>query len=262
MLNNNHKNSSCGFSEQLVSYLYNESEEAEKIEFEAHLKNCSDCADEFADFQGVHFSISEWKATDFVNLETPVIEIPYEKTAETIVVSDVSGSWFGGLRNLFSLSPAWSAATAGFAVLAIVAGWAIFTFNSGQDNDIADRGNKNPTKIDVSPTVQTSNVQTNSNRSDNNSKQPDNYKPTQPDILVTKDTNSNKNGVTTVSDKQRQTQKTNSSDKTTPVPKNNGAKNNKKPDTKQETPSLSPYEDEEDDTLRLADLFEEIDTDE
>jgi hypothetical protein len=76
MMNNNHKNTGCGFTEELISYLYGESSASEKATFETHLQNCSICTDELQAFSGVHFSINDWKEKDFDALETPVIEIP------------------------------------------------------------------------------------------------------------------------------------------------------------------------------------------
>ena len=66
MLNNNH-NPSCAFAEQIVSYLYNETNAKEKAAFDAHLNNCSTCADELAGFGFVRSSIVEWKNAEFLN---------------------------------------------------------------------------------------------------------------------------------------------------------------------------------------------------
>jgi hypothetical protein len=52
--------------------------------------------------------------------------------------------------------------------------------------------------------------------------------------------------------------KSENSDK--PVPPKSKTSGPRKTDVKRQAPQLTPYEDEEDETLRLADLFEEIDT--
>lgn len=264
MFNNNHKNSDCEFAEQMVSYLYNESEGAEKSTFESHLKNCSACADEFAAFSGVHFSINDWKLKDFASLETPLIEIPYQKNdklAETREVSSVKGSWLSGLRDLFSLSPrAWSLATASFAVLVVCFGIALFAWNSRNNSDLAG-ANKNKTKSIVAPTVEKTSEPSNLNTPSSNSpeKQPKTNNetlPSQPDVAVTNDTKPTNNRAVKVLSNSRQPQKVenNNAQKTPEV--NNKNKNK----TDQVAPRILTDSDEEDNTLRLAELFEEIDT--
>jgi hypothetical protein len=250
MLNNNHKNSNCGFSAQIVSYLYDEAEASEKVKFEAHQENCSVCAEEIAAFSAVRFSISDW-TEEFSSLETPMVIIPYEKargSMEKVEASGVTSSWLTALRNLFSLSPAWTAATT-FAAVAICLGLALVALNNGT-GDIA--GTNTPKKP-------TSNVDT-LTRIGASTNQPT---PTPSKKEIGTPPKNNKKDVTTISSNP------------SPAPKpekavqnsNNSAPNRKdiKNDVKKtlqnrDEPKLSPYDDEEDDTLRLADLFDEIDT--
>ncbi len=259
MLNGNHKNSGCGFSEALISYLYNESAGTEKVEFEAHLKKCSRCADEFAAFSGVHFSINDWKSKEFAVLETPIIEIPYEKTeksAEVVKVASATGSWLSGLRNFFSLSPrAWSLATAAIAVM-VLAGIALFALNSRQNNDIASK-DKNNVKPVISPTVENTPPSTKSNSNENNSsnKQTKPFvepKSVTPEVAESNGTNTTNNRVVKISNTKRPSQK----------PENVRQNNNvKTPNKNVNNPPKGVIEDEdEDNTLRLAEIFDEIDT--
>ena len=134
MMSNNHKNEGCGFAEELVSYLYGETNTADGAAFEAHLDDCAVCADELKAFSGVHFSITDWKAKEFDTLVTPIIEIPYEKTVET---KDETAGWLAGLRSLFSLTPGWSLAAASVAILAVFVGIVLFAMNSRRDNQLA-----------------------------------------------------------------------------------------------------------------------------
>ncbi|MEP6902125.1 MAG: hypothetical protein ABJA66_10270 [Actinomycetota bacterium] len=255
MLNGNHKNSGCGFSEKLISYLYNESVGTEKVEFEAHLKKCSGCADEFADFSGVHFSINDWKLKEFALLETPIIEIPYEKHEKPVEVSSLKGSWLSGLRNLFALSPAWSLATASLVVLVVCVGIGLMILNSRQPNEVAGT-DKNQSKPTISPTAEKTPPQSNTNVIENNSpnKQPkpiDAPKPSQPEVAVSNSTNSTNNRVVKVSTGNQR-----------PIQKPGNIRNNEVKDTNknQKIQQKAVEDDEEDNTLRLAELFDEIDT--
>jgi hypothetical protein len=248
MLNGHHKNSDCGFGEQLVSYLYNEINGAEKFNFESHLQNCATCADEFAAFSGVHYSINDWKLKEFSMLETPFIEVPSKisRFVETPELSENKSSWLSGLRRLFSLSPrAWSLATASFAVLAVCVG--IILLANYKKVDELSQNNK-PQKTAVSPTIEQPKVISTSETPENQPKpiiQPKN--PTD-DIVKT---DSKITGPIKVTDNSRQSKKIENAD----VRKNNEPKINNQP----KTPKVV-IDDEEDNTLRLAELFDEIDT--
>lgn len=254
MMNNNHKNSGCGFSEELVSYLYGETSAAENATFEKHLAACSLCADEFEAFSGVQFSINDWKTKDFATLQTPQIEIPYPITTNKQEALSVESSWLSGLRHLFS--PKWSLAAASLAVLAVCVGIVFFASKSPDGNDVAG-ANKN-TKIQTSPTVEKSRETSNSNQKPNELPNPETRAPEkplekpQPELAVENDPK-NKRSIK-ATNTQRQTPKA----ETTNLPKTNEAqRNNKKKD---EIPPKIYEEEEEDDTLRLAEMFEEIDT--
>ncbi len=253
MLNNNHKNTDCGFSEGLVSYLYSESNDAEKAVFKKHLDNCSACSDELALFSGVQFSINDWKLKEFSGLETPLIQIPYEKSQKQLIVTSVQSSWLSGLRNLFDLSPAWSLATASVVALAVCIGIVLFAMNSRQPNEIA-ASNKNQSKPVVSPTVENTNPRNsvNSNQmTDKQTKPVVDPKSTQPEVVTSNGTNRNNNQVVRISNNPRPSQKPGT------VRKNNEVKTTNKNTNK--NPQIIEDDDDEDNTLRLAELFDEID---
>ncbi len=250
MMNNNHKNSGCGKGSELVSYIYGEASAAENKVFEIHLETCSICADELETFSGVHFSINDWKLKDFANLQTPVIALPYPTAPVKQEVSGVDGSWLLGLRRLFS--PKLSLAAASMAVLAICVGIVLYVSNSREADYIVEK-NKN-TKIQVSPTVEKSTEVSNSNSKQNNLPDPESKpldKP-QPQLAVETDAKNNRTRKTT--NTQRRTEKV----ETTNLPQTNDAKRNDK--KKNEIPPKIFDEEEEDDTLRLAEMLEEIDT--
>lgn len=155
---NNH-NSSCNFSDLLISYLYDEIGEREKSRFESHVLNCSACADELSAFGGVRLSVRNWRETEFAPLATPVIELPFETEKTKIASTETnavtaSRSWLAGLRELFSLSPAWAGAATACAALAICAGLFYVALSSRQNELSVAATNKNASVASVpAPTV-------------------------------------------------------------------------------------------------------------
>lgn len=140
-MNNNH-NSSCGFAEETVTYLYGEMNEGEKAKFEKHLSLCSHCEEELAAFASAHSSILNWKAKEFDPLTSPIIEIPYETAPKTVKNIEISRSWLGSLRELFSLSPV-KLATAACALLVAGFGLMFFVSDFSSSNEMADLKNAN-----------------------------------------------------------------------------------------------------------------------
>lgn len=247
MMNNNHKNSTCAYGETLVEYLYGEASGTRKSEFEKHLNNCEACADELAAFSGVHFAIDDWKAKEFAPLAAPLIEIPYERKIEVS-----KGSWLSAfVRDLFSLSPrAWTLTTATAAVLVVCVGIALFALNAGK-NDELTQTNKNTKPAVVPSSEKTQSANDNQNKQQNKDVSPNEApRQPQPDVAVSDDQNQKNNRAVKVSNNPRPAQKTDN------VQKNNAAKRNDKNRT---APKMLPDEDDEDDSLRLAELFEEID---
>ncbi len=154
MLNTNHHNSSCTFAEQMVSYLYNEANVQEKAKFEAHLKNCSGCADELASFGFVRSSVQEWRKEEFSQLETPVMKFPLHQSPETVVTATSKRSRFAELRQLFTLSPTWATAATAFAVLAVCVGLALVGLNFFNKTDVAENKDNLPEKSVSYPAIE------------------------------------------------------------------------------------------------------------
>lgn len=142
--NNNHNNSLCAFSGQAVDFLYGEISALEKVDFETHLKACSICAEEFAGLGAARSSVIEWRNEDFMFLETPSIEIPYETprkiySSETAVKN--SHWWLANFRKFFSLSPALNASAA-LALIVFCVGVVFFTVKPLNNTEIAGSNNK------------------------------------------------------------------------------------------------------------------------
>lgn len=265
MLKNNHKNSFCGFTEQMVSYFYDEATEAEKVDFEAHLTNCSDCTDEFAGFSFVRSSLIEWRDEEFFKLETLVFEIPMIKTISQTVESD-SRSWFSDFRKMFSFNP--MMATAVLAALIVCVGLVFIVINYLNNSEIAEVDNKSSEKIVASPTIDKTNGLTKGTIAEGNSHESLSGK-------LPKSAGTESKDLQLLPIREKRLVLSDSVVKVSDATKNNS----EKPETvrnvketnkeikkttaavqKQQVPNLTTIDDDEDKSVRLADLFEEIDS--
>ncbi len=277
MLDNNNYN--CEFAGELLSYLYGEIGKREKSEFETHLNSCSNCAEELAGFGSIRSSILDWQL-EFTKLQTPIFILPIEnarRVSETFSAEKVS--WLAEFRKLFTVSP-FSVRTA-FAALAICLGLTIFIFifsNNSKNSEIAiNEVNKNVAPI-VSATVENVLKQTDQNEVNKSVIKPTTDKYTnlpeskaenlQPDKISPERTNKqySKNSFVKVSVNSNKTGIDRQSAQNTnvlSVAKNPEIyKKDKKTilATRQNTSKLVEDEETEDDSVRLADLFDEIDT--
>jgi hypothetical protein len=101
----------CEFDESIVSYLYGELPVAESERFEDHLLDCIACADEFASFASSRYEVYE-SAKEFAKIPTPVFVIP---SRESVSLGE-------RVRRIFVTHWGWSTAGAAFASIAIAVG--------------------------------------------------------------------------------------------------------------------------------------------
>jgi len=262
MLTNNHKRASCGYTEQMVSYFYDETNQAHKAVFEAHLTNCPDCTDELAGFGFVRSSLIEWRDEEFFKLEAPVFEIPTLKTASQLVESD-SGSWFSDFRRMFSFNP--MMATAVLAALIVCVGLVFIAINSSNNSEVAEVDNKNSEKIVASPTVAKINEQPGEKIAQGNSDKSLPGKPPKSTGTESKDLQPSPirekrvvpgDSVVRISDN---TKNKFEKPETVRSVKDSNTENKKATAVqKQQVPNLTTLDEDEDKSVRLADLFEEI----
>ena len=138
----------CGFSKDIVPYMYGELASAATAAFESHLLECGKCTDEFAMVSGARYEVYDWKKREFDPLPTPVIRIPYGEVAEPV-------SWVEKLRTVFSQS--WAVPSVAFAGLAIVSVFSLsFYFSAGEDPAVAQNNSNSavPSMEFPQPTVQ------------------------------------------------------------------------------------------------------------
>lgn len=252
----------CEFAPEIVDFLYGEMSNDQKNAFNLHLNKCSACADEIEDFSHIRFSIQDWKAAEFANLSTPKIKIPYQtvsvKTFETVKTA----SWFDSIRNYLTLSPIMSGALA-VVLLAVLFGFGVLFFNNSEKQFVADANvkpniNTNPTaKPTTSVEPEKVVIAENSSESDKNDSTFHDTIPTEKKIIedsvpvkVTEKTNPKQKTQTVRTVEKKQTvSDTLTADKDSKVT----------PQTKKPRLNELPEEDE-DNSLRLSDLFAELDT--
>lgn len=121
----------CGFDDLIVSYIYDEASAGDRREFESHLVGCTQCTDEFAELSNARLSVFEWQKEAFADLPTPRIVIPFETTPV-----GHSAGMLAGLRSLFGGFGMPIAAAAGVLVCIGLA-FLIFTVFRGGDEQIA-----------------------------------------------------------------------------------------------------------------------------
>ncbi|CAN5726101.1 hypothetical protein BH20ACI4_BH20ACI4_00860 [soil metagenome] len=258
MKNESPKNSDCKFAPEIVEYLYDEIGGERKNSFELHLNNCSECADEIEDFSGLRFSIQDWKAAEFDKIATPAIQIPYQvvKTVETEKVS-----WFDAVRRYFSLSPVLSGAMA-VLLIALFFALGIFVLSNNDESNLIAVSNQKP-NLNAKPSEQPQpSVVT---KKDETIKTPEIV---ETDVEVIDEKPLGINPPTEVpaqvnnrSNPKQKIQPVKTVEKKTPnTDLKNDTKNAKNIPTKNK-PRLNELPEEvEDNSLRLADLFAELET--
>ncbi len=246
-------NLACKFGEDIVSYLYAELESANKIRFESHLKSCLTCTEELSGIALTRSSITEWRDVEFSTLALPKIEIPYEKVEMPEHIGE-KRPWYAAIRDLFSLSPAWmTAATAGAALVICLGLFAALISNSRDNNVVVQQTNG---KTSPSPTSEIKNQNTVA---------------TTPEVVVSKSPGNSpqpaaKDKVTSAAKSETTSIKFSGNSKPTKPQNLTVVKSSQKPEPKnvkvnKNTPKKAPSlvdEEEEDDSLRLSDILEEI----
>ncbi|MBK8467223.1 MAG: hypothetical protein IPL32_15505 [Chloracidobacterium sp.] len=230
----NNGKTNCPFEDEIVSYMYDEMVGVERSQFETHLADCTVCTDDFAAISEARFSVFEWQKEEFNHLPTPEIVIPYEPRQKFVEQSESVGLW-AGLRGW--LQPLPLAAVAG---LVLFLGVGFLMLRSTGTSELPIASNVRPN--DVPSTAPLKNTET--------SKQPE---LDQSDVAVTtpKTTNKDIQPIKAVARRQisnaKQTVATTvRRQPTTTLPST--------------APVLSNYEAEDDNSLRLADLFADIDS--
>lgn len=223
MLDNS--NGKCPFTDEIVSYMYDEIGGAEAGVFESHLADCTMCTDEFAAISNARFSVYEWHKEEFAPLPTPQFVIPYDvkPTAESLP------GIFAGFRELFAFNN-WPVTVAAALAMAIAVGFLAMSYVDNGEQQIASNSIQNVRPESPSAPQDVEPEQIVSTNADDKS-----------GVL-----NPESAGITRPADRRAKHNRAVQPQKAYAV----------KPQKK--APVLSPFDDDADTTLRLADLFDGI----
>lgn len=260
MITDNH-NSACALAEDLVAYLYGEIGGAEKAKFEAHLSGCTACTEEITAFGAVRTSVFEWRERDFAPLPTPLIQLPLPEKSVPAKVETISNSrsWLTALRELFSLSPAWAGAAAACAALVICAGLfyvAVSSLRGTGGDEISGADKEQKASVASNRTLPSPTVEGNAlpppNADNDKNAAPGTLPKPQP-VKTETQPPAKKTAAANISDKKAEPNKAKIQSK--PVNKNmaDRARTPKRNDVQ-----LLEEDEDEDNSLRLTDLFDEI----
>lgn len=122
-------NTECRSVNDIVSYIYEEMDASGRDTFESHLLDCTGCTDELALVSYARLSVFEWQKYEFAPLPTPPIVIPVE--AE-------KAGYFSGLVEIFSFARSLTFVGVGAALLLGFTALAIFIFNSRNEDLVAN----------------------------------------------------------------------------------------------------------------------------
>jgi hypothetical protein len=121
-------NNLCTHGGDILAYLYNEMPSADRETFELHLADCGTCIDDFAELSQSRYPVFEWKQLEFDPLPTPRVVIPFESP---------SVSWFDKLRASLAFRPAYAFGTlAAVALFASIA--AMILLRGSSDAEVAN----------------------------------------------------------------------------------------------------------------------------
>lgn len=133
MIDKDNRNN-CPHADEIVSYIYSEMGQVEQGMFETHLSDCMTCTDEFAGVSHARFAMFEWRKEEFEHLATPEFLIPYEN--RTPVGSRAGVGFFAGLRGVFA-GYYWPVATIAAILMVIGIGLVLNSNLSKTGNDLA-----------------------------------------------------------------------------------------------------------------------------
>ncbi len=261
---NNLKQSQCGFEEILVSFIYGEIDASEKSLLEQHLANCESCNFEFSAFGSVRNSIIEWRELGFEPLLTPEIIIPLpSKQLFGGTVSVEQTSWISYIRNLLTIAPAWASAGSFAVLLALVLGISFALLSFSRSDEITKRQQVlEPAVTDLEETVANAEPPIVSEQSEATSNSVAATR-TEPSNLDVPNTLSAENLIkASLNDPAKKTSAKRKLNRTRHEPPSKIAiaeinKTQNRNQVSSEIPKLTNFDSDEDDSLRLADLFEE-----
>lgn len=243
-------NSGPGHEADLVSYMYGEMDSASRDRFDLHLATCDSCAVELGAYADARLGVIEWRRNDFEPLATPAIIIPEYQPVATVVTERPQMIWTGWLETIYSL-PRLAQAGMGLAVAALLVGvfyFAIMPSRSGSEseNNVALNNQVTPA---AHQTEEVSPAPVNPDQASTPKKSE--FRTTPVEVrdrrpAAGKSLDKPQRATLRQSPVMRNYRKLGSLEAVTVTPKT------------QTAPTLNTFEEEEDTTLRLSDLFSQV----
>lgn len=95
------KKENCGRKSQIIELVYGEADGAHLTELRSHLSSCTECSDEFSFLSSARLDIVEFKRDVFDSLKTP--EFNFCEAESSDIGSKTILGWLDGLRYAFAL---------------------------------------------------------------------------------------------------------------------------------------------------------------
>jgi anti-sigma factor RsiW len=109
--------SSCAHVNDLVAYLYGETNETDALDFQNHLTSCATCRAELSAFADVRGGITAWRDEAL----HPIVALAPDVVRQRVVVQAATKrSALIALREFFTLSPLWLRGATAFAAVLFV----------------------------------------------------------------------------------------------------------------------------------------------
>jgi hypothetical protein len=220
------KRKDCALGSDIVSYMYDEMPANERPAFEKHLLECAECTDEFAAISEARFSVFEWKKEEFAPLPTPVFQVPVVREPARSSLAE----FFDTVKGIFATPQFAFAAlmTAAVAIGLYFVGTSLLDRNQPQVAANTAKNEVTAQQASEVPAVKPSTEVVDEPRDEDTPKPVKISSPAKPRL----------SGKTVVIKKNAPAQRKTSIDEKAPV--------------------LSSFDDGDEKSLRLADLFDEI----
>jgi hypothetical protein len=241
----NYKN---GHGFEFVSYIYGELDQAAQDAFEMHLVECDECTMELASYSEARLGVIEWRREDFDHLETPEMIAPWASEYQPVLRPEVrpAGAVARFIDAMVSL-PMFAKAGMGLAATALAVGVVYFSTSVPADHSQDVAANKS---VELKSAPVTQDASDNSSRSrfvasknetaTENSKEPATARPIKRQLVAVR-----------------------TNERHAPIRRSELASKDAVPENViKKAPRLSSADEEDDKTLRLADLLADIGTSE
>ena len=225
-----------------LSYIYGELDQVGRDAFESHLAGCDECAMELAVYSDARLGVIEWRREDFDHLETPAIVVPWASAKQAVVPAEPAGI-FSRFIEALSAFPRFSKVGVGLAAVAIALGVFYFGFRPAAVQHLDVAANKNEQQV-VLP----------EEKKQNETLPPQYIAGSEPKSLPSENRTTHspqvRRQIAAVRTTDHPAIRRNEFAANEPVKSNTPAA--------KKAPRLTTVEDEDDKSLRLADLFAEI----